>query len=77
MSPENINKIADKIIERLEEKGFASCGLSSEEMQDVKGFIAAKKKATKYGFWLIGAVVLWMAKDVYQWLSSHIYLWWR
>jgi len=77
MSPESIDNLAEKIIERMEEKGFTPCGLSKDEMVEVKGFVATKKKAVHYGVVFIGAVLLWTFKDIYQWVALHLHFLWR
>jgi hypothetical protein len=77
MSPENIDKIADKIIERLEGKGFQPCGLSEEQMHDIQGFLESKRKATRYGMIVVGSIFIWAVKDLYLFLKAHLAFMWR
>lgn len=73
-SDEELNLLAEKIAEKVNPSG--QCRLTEEQQKAVVELITAKKKVVRVTLWLIGALVLWVAKDVYLYIMTHITLGW-
>lgn len=71
MSDTELEKLADKIAERLEERQNP-CSLTAKEQEAVRDIIKTKKQTVRALLWLIGAIVLWALKDAYLWLAGHL-----
>ncbi|TAN59694.1 hypothetical protein EPN18_09985 [bacterium] len=71
MSDNELEKLADRIVEQLEQRRGA-CELSEGEQRAVKDLIKTKRQTVKALLWIVGAVFLWALRDIYLWFSSHL-----
>ncbi|MBI5902741.1 MAG: hypothetical protein HZB84_04560 [Deltaproteobacteria bacterium] len=71
MCEEELEQLAEKIADKIEEK-CGACHLTPEEQEHVRDLIRTKKKAVKATLWVIGALVLWILKDAYLYIIEHL-----
>lgn len=74
MSDLDIEQIATLVVKKLKDGDFRPCGMTKEELRDMKGILATKRKAAHYGLIFIGIIIIWISKDFYYWIKSHIHL---
>lgn len=70
MTDDELEILADKLTFKLAPSG--QCKLTEEQQRAVVDLITTKKQVVRWTLYIVGAMILWVAKDIYLYIAGHI-----
>lgn len=70
LTEDELDLLADKLVIKLAPSG--QCKLTEEQQRAVVELITTKKQVVRWTLYIVGAMILWVAKDVYLYIATHI-----